>query len=316
MHEILTNKWYNLVEDTNVVVEWNETTNSTIENELRKAQVKVIKIDKDNNEIKLEGVKFDILDEKQKVLETIVTDKNGEALTSKYPIRDFQKIYIREAESLENYVLNDEIIEITLEENKIKTAENVMVTVKTNEQVQEIAGWTLSEDKLSLNKTYTINTKEQIEVKDLVGNVSTVEIKAIIKANLQINNEEIKGEWIYNIGANVTREDLEKRIKADADYVIKNAKGEEVNRIDIIGTGTSIEFTTNEKYTFVITGDLDGDGKTTANDLLKMKRQVVGMKNYELQGAFKESADTNLDKTINVTDLLRIKRAVVGLIEL
>lgn len=123
MHEILTNKWYNLAEDTNVIVEWNETTNSKIENELRKAQVKVIKVDKENNEIKLEGVKFDILDENQKVLETIVTDKNGEALTSKYPIRDFQKIYIREAESLENYVLNDEIIEITLEENKIKTIE-------------------------------------------------------------------------------------------------------------------------------------------------------------------------------------------------
>ena len=86
MHEILTNKWYNLAEDTNVIVEWNETTNSTIENELRKAQVKVIKIDKDNNEIKLEGVKFEVLDENQKVLETIVTDKNGEALTSKYPV--------------------------------------------------------------------------------------------------------------------------------------------------------------------------------------------------------------------------------------
>ena len=123
MHEILTNKWYHLAEDTNVIVEWNETTNSTIENELRKAQVKVIKIDKDNNEIKLEGVKFEVLDENQKVLETIVTDKNGEALTSKYPIRDFQKLYIRESESLENYVLNDEIIEITLEENKIKTIE-------------------------------------------------------------------------------------------------------------------------------------------------------------------------------------------------
>ena len=111
MHEILTNKWYNLAEDTNVVVEWNETTNSTIENELRKAQVKVIKVDKDNNEIKLEGVKFEVLDENQNVLETIVTDKHGEALTSKYPIRDFKKLYIREAESLENYVLNDEIID-------------------------------------------------------------------------------------------------------------------------------------------------------------------------------------------------------------
>ena len=58
-----TGKWYNLAEDTTVEVKWNTTEENTIENELKKGQVKVIKVDKDNNEVKLQGVKFDVLDE-------------------------------------------------------------------------------------------------------------------------------------------------------------------------------------------------------------------------------------------------------------
>ena len=116
-----SNKWYNLADDTDVKVEWNTTTNQTIENELKKGQVKIIKVDKDNNEIRLEGVKFEVLDENKKVLETIVTDSNGEALTSQYPIRDYSKLYLRETETLDAYALNDEIKEIVLEENQIKT---------------------------------------------------------------------------------------------------------------------------------------------------------------------------------------------------
>ena len=43
----------------------------------------MIKVDKDNNEVKLEGVEFEVLDENDKVLEKIITDENGEALTSR-----------------------------------------------------------------------------------------------------------------------------------------------------------------------------------------------------------------------------------------
>ena len=99
----------------------NETTETVIENELKKGQVKIIKIDKDNNEIKLEGVKFEVLDENGNVLETVTTDESGEAYTSKYAIRDYSKLTIRESETLENYVLDETPQTITLESNQIKT---------------------------------------------------------------------------------------------------------------------------------------------------------------------------------------------------
>ena len=119
--EKITNKWYNLADDKTTEVEWNKTTETTVENELKKGQIKVIKIDKDNNEVKLEGVKFNVLDSNGNVLETIETDSNGEALTSKYAVRDFETLTLQETETKENYKLNDEKQTITLEENQITT---------------------------------------------------------------------------------------------------------------------------------------------------------------------------------------------------
>ena len=116
-----TGKWYNLAEDTTVEVNWNTTEENTVENELKKGQVKVIKVDLDNKEVKLQGVKFDVLDENGKVLETITTDENGEAYTSRYAIRDYSKLTIREKETLENYVLNDTPQTVVLEAEQIKT---------------------------------------------------------------------------------------------------------------------------------------------------------------------------------------------------
>ena len=49
--ETKTNKWYNLANDTEIKVEWDKETTKNIENELKKGQVKVIKVDKDNNEV-------------------------------------------------------------------------------------------------------------------------------------------------------------------------------------------------------------------------------------------------------------------------
>jgi uncharacterized surface anchored protein len=115
-----TNKWYNLADDTEIEIKWDLTINTTIENELKKGAVRVIKVDADNNEVKLEGVKFEVLDENDNILETIVTDENGEAVTSNYSIRDFTKIKIRECETLQNYMLSDEVKTIELEPNYIK----------------------------------------------------------------------------------------------------------------------------------------------------------------------------------------------------
>ena len=114
------NEWYNVSQNMKIKIENELTSNITIENELKKGQARVIKVDSENNEIKLKGVIFEVLDENENVLEVITTDDNGEALTSKYSIRDFSRLKIREKETLENYLLTKEIQTIELEENLIK----------------------------------------------------------------------------------------------------------------------------------------------------------------------------------------------------
>ena len=100
-----TNKWYNLSEDTELKIEWKKTTEVTVENELKKSQVKVIKVDQENHEIKLQDVEFEVVDKDGNVLEKIKTNKEGEAMTSRYPVRDFESLYFIEVATNEKYVL-------------------------------------------------------------------------------------------------------------------------------------------------------------------------------------------------------------------
>lgn len=120
LKEISTNEWYNLAENQNLQIKWNETTKTQVEDELKKGQIKVIKVDKENNEIKIPNVVFEVQDSCGNLLEKIKTNQNGEAITSKYPLRDYPNLRLHEVETDEKYALENEIKEITLEENQIK----------------------------------------------------------------------------------------------------------------------------------------------------------------------------------------------------
>lgn len=58
-----------------------------------------------------------------------------------------------------------------------KTNKNILVTIKGNEQLQKIEGWSLSSDKKTLTRTYFTNTLQEVEVNDLAGNKTKVDIK-------------------------------------------------------------------------------------------------------------------------------------------
>lgn len=62
----------------------------------------------------------------------------------------------------------------------------VLVNIVGNEELQEIEGWTRSEDKKILAKTYTENGLEEIQVKNMIGNTSK---KKILINNINTNND-------------------------------------------------------------------------------------------------------------------------------
>ena len=129
--EVETNENYILDSKTqNLKLEYNETQKITLENEKKKGSIKIIKVDADNNKIKISGAKFEIYNEKQELVGTITTDENGEAKIENLPID--VEYTIKEVETAKDYILSEEMVTIKLEENEIKT-----LTFKNKKKEQE-----------------------------------------------------------------------------------------------------------------------------------------------------------------------------------
>ena len=133
------NQWYNSINPINITITAGEEKNCTIENELKKGQIKVIKIDEENNEVKLEGVKFNVyadrnengIADKDEYIDTLITNEKGEAITKAYAIRDYRKLILIETETNKGYELDNTPIKVTLKENEIKTIKFENKPIKT-----------------------------------------------------------------------------------------------------------------------------------------------------------------------------------------
>lgn len=92
---------------------------------------------------------------------------------------------------------------------KGKTNQDVIVTIESNERLQSIEGWELSSDGLLLTKVYSSNCTEEIYVKDLAGNITTVNISIV---NIDKVFPKVKLE--YSI-TSYTNKDVEVKIISD-----------------------------------------------------------------------------------------------------
>ena len=106
-------------ETKTVKLEENQITNITFENKKKKGKIQIIKVDKDDNEVYLEGVKFNILNSKGEVVDTVITNERGEVESKSLPIDE--EYSVMETETQEMYLLTDEVQKVTLEENRITT---------------------------------------------------------------------------------------------------------------------------------------------------------------------------------------------------
>lgn len=76
-----------------VNVEYNQTTTKNIENEHKKGNLKIFKVDKDNHKIALGNVKFDLFSEEfQKVIGTYATNVDGEIQINNLRIGNYKLI--------------------------------------------------------------------------------------------------------------------------------------------------------------------------------------------------------------------------------
>lgn len=235
--ETKTNKWYNLADDTDVEVEWNLTKELQIENELKKGTIKVIKVDKDDNEVKLENVKFNVMDKEGNVLEQLITDENGEAQTSRYAIRDFSELKIQEIETLDNYVLDNEVYTIVLEENQIKDLTFENEKIKGYIQVTKTSSEDNKYSKLPKGSplsdvTFEIYDSENNKVDTITtDSTGTAVSKELIKGCYTI--KEISSAKYYLLNTNI--------------YNAEIIKNQEIVNVDITNDNVNIDVEIEKK---------------------------------------------------------------------
>ena len=111
-----------------------------------------------------------------------------------------------------------------------KTNKDVLVTIKVNEPIQEVEGWTLSDDGMTLTKTFTENGSEVITIYDLAGNSASVNVKVenIDKGNIDrenIDESPLVLEINYNTTSNrsvVVTITANKKIKDIDGWILSN----------------------------------------------------------------------------------------------
>lgn len=64
----------------------------------------------------------------------------------------------------------------TTSNNNKPTKNSVMVTIRAKEKLQPVTGWNLSSDALSMTKVYDNDSTQSVDIKDLAGNMYTVNV--------------------------------------------------------------------------------------------------------------------------------------------
>ena len=79
---------------------------------------------------------------------------------------------------------------LEIEYENINDGKEVKVMIKSNEELLEVNGWELSEDRMSMSKTFSANENIVIEVSDLVGNVTEATVNVESIQNSENNDNE------------------------------------------------------------------------------------------------------------------------------
>lgn len=223
LKEISTNKWYNLADEIEVIVEQNKTNQVIVKNELKKGQIKVIKVDKENNEIKIPNVIFEVQDNKGNVLEKIITNENGEAITQKYSIRDYEKLKLHEIQTDKLYELNDKILEIELNEDKITQI------IVENEKIQgQIKIVKISSEDNQINGQKAGSPIQNVKFEVYSSNKELVDTIITNEEGVALTKKLYKGEYIVK-----EVETAEEYILNNKEFLVEINKHNEIVEIEI-----------------------------------------------------------------------------------
>ena len=311
----------------------------------RKIPIRIANIDKVELEAKVEystteatkgTVKVTIkANKKIKQVEGWTLDEAGVTLTKTYAQNAEEVVELQDLTGNKvkvNIKINN--IDTTVPQVEVKysttevTKKKVTVTIVANEKLQELEGWKLSEDKLTLTKDYYKNVEEEITILDLVGNKRTIPIKIT-----NIDMVELQAEVKYST-TELTRETVKVTIKANKDIQsvegwILEEDGETLTKVYTQNKKEEVticDFAGNEKKVTITISNIDTTApevevkysttKTTTENVtveIVANEQITGIEGWSLSSdktTLTKTYSQNKEEEVTIYDLAGNSRKV------
>lgn len=143
---------------------------------------------------------------------------------------------------------------------------------------------------------------------DIVGNTSTVKFY-IMKED---STYKIKESNILNISPETKIKDFKDKFTVMEGYTIKH-ENTELTEEDAISTGDILEETDGNKFTLIVKGDLNCDGRLSIVDLSIERKYLLEI--IDIDENQKLSSDMNIDGETSLMDLSIMRKTLLGIIE-
>lgn len=152
--------------------------------------------------------------------------------------------------------------------------------------------------------------KYELVAKDDAGNETKIAFEIKYKTEIESDEYKIDGQYIIGVKQNTTVQKFIEILNSDTAYDVYRDK-ELLDNKEIIATGDRIETEYGETFYIIVKGDITKDGVTNIKDLVKIRRNILGLEDFD---EFQEiAADLAEDDILNIKDLVLIRRIILGL---
>lgn len=208
-----------------------------------------------------------------------------------------------------------------LKGNKITVSANILPEDATNKEII----WSSEDDKVA-SITNGVITANSVGSTTITAKAKNEEIKAVCKVNVKELPDEVTLEFDKSLkveadeisGLNVqklTVGEVKELIKTNLNLEFCNKQNETLTEEDKIGTGSKL-ILKNEleevvyEYTFIVYGDVNGDGEINSLDVLIIQKHILEIK--EITGIFLKSANTSKNGELpSSLDVLKIQKHIL-----
>lgn len=134
-----------------------------------------------------------------------------------------------------------------------------------------------------------------------------------------IDNYEDGDIYLDKVEPKTTLSELVDNCDTNGKITVIDENGKTLSSGNLVGTTMTIKITRDDEeitMTIVVIGDIDGDGKNTAQDLSELNKAYLGMSEVELKDARFKAADIDDSGKITATDLAELNNDLLGISKL